>query len=253
MMKVVKITLLSIVICALVGVMVLVMTGNFNLTKKSKLVFNKDYTLEEIGNIKIDVKSEDIEIEESNSDKIIVKIYATEENQFDVKVEADKTLSIKQDRSIKNVCFGICYGKRDIIIYLPKEYIGKINIDATSADITSKISNILDYKIDVTSGDIEIENANSLVGKATSGDVEVDTINSYIDFQTTSGDFEIGSIKLEKDSSIKVTSGDVDIDSVENGYIETSVKSGDVKIKNNDRHAQYVLSIKTTSGDITVK
>ena len=252
MLKAVKITLLSIIIIALVGVMVLVMTGSFDFTKKSKLVFNKDYEIDEIKDIRIDVRSEDIDIEESDSDKITVKIYAVKDNLFDVKIDDDKTLIIKQNRNVKNVCIGICLGRKDIVVYLPKEYIGKIDIDATSADITSIVKNNLDYKINVTSGDIEINNANSLSGKATSGDVDINSINSYINFKTTSGDFEIGSIKLEKDSNISVTSGDVDIDNVENGYIETSVKSGDVKIKNNDRHAEYVLSIKTTSGDITV-
>ena len=131
-------------------------------------------------------------------------------------------------------------------------YEGKFDINATSGDIKSELLTYNDYTIDVTSGDIELENINSLSGKATSGDVEIKKINSYINFKTTSGDIEIDDLTLTRDSSIKVTSGDVTIDKCTNAYINTSVKSGDIDVNKNDRHAEYELKITTTSGDIEV-
>lgn len=252
--KVIRITLLSVVILALLSLMLVVMTGNFDFKSKSKLIFSKEYELTEVNDFIIDVKSKDILIEQSKDDKIHVEIYAQKENAFDVKLNEDKNLEITQNTKINNVCIGICFGsKQDIVISLPKEFNGKFDIDATSADIESTVDNKLDYKIKLTSGDIEIENVNSIKGKSTSGDIEIGRISSSIDFKTTSGDIDIDDIILEKDSSISVISGDIKINNITDGYVETSVKSGDVKIKNNDRHAEYVLKITTTSGDITVK
>lgn len=254
MVKAIKITLLSLLIVCLVGIMVSFMTGNFNFKTKSKLIYDNEFELSEIKDFDIDVRSMDVKIVESENEKVRIKIYAPEEKAIDVEKDEDGNISIKQNRKVSNVCVGFCFNQNtDITIYLPKEYDGKFNIKATSGDITSEVKNYLSYDINVTSGDVELKNVDSLTGKTTSGDVEIENIKSYIKYKTTSGDFEIDSLTITKDSYIEATSGDVDIDETSNIYVNATAKSGDIKIKNNDRHAEYELNIKTTSGDITVK
>ena len=57
---------------------------------------------------------------------------------------------------------------------------------------------------------------------------------------------------VKENSSIKVTSGDVEINKLTGAYVDASAKSGDIKVKDNDRLAKYELIIKTTSGDVEV-
>ena len=253
MIKAIKITILSLLCICLVGFMVTFITSGFKFSNvKYKLVLDEKYELNNKKKISINVKSSDINIYESRDDKIKVEIYSDDKKNVKVE-ETDEGLLIedKKSKSCIGFCFSFNSGKK-INLYIPKEYEGKFNINATSGDIKSELLTYNDYTINVTSGDIELDNINSLSGKATSGDVEIEKINSYIDFKTTSGDIEIDDLTLTRDSSIKVTSGDVTIDKCTNAYINTSVKSGDIDVNKNDRHAEYELKITTTSGDIEV-
>ena len=251
-MKALHITILSIIALALVAFMVLLLRGDIDfkkMYKKSKLVATETYNVEDVKSINIDVKSSDINITKSSDNKIKIEVYSYSEKDSKVDLK-DNIVNIESKQ--RHTGFMLFGGGCKVLIYVPENYEGKFSIDATSGDVYSKLDTFNDYKINLTSGDIEIANLKSLEGKTTSGDLELGKITSYIDYKTTSGDYEIDSIKVEKDSYINATSGDVEIGEVEDAYVETSVKSGDVKIKENDRKAEYVLKIKTTSGDIEV-
>lgn len=250
MVKAIKITLLSIVCIALVLFMVTLINNGFKFENiKPKLIFEETYEITDINKIDVFVKSSDINIFESEDDKIKVEIHGSNKDRVIVD-NKDGSLSIDVKRK-KKVCIGICYGNK-INIYVPKEYEGAFNIESTSGDISSKLQSYNDYKIKVTSGDIKLNNVKNLSGKSTSGDVEINNISESINFVSTSGDYDINYFEVNKDSSIKVTSGDVEIDTLKNAYVNASVKSGDIDIKKNDRYAEYELKIKTTSGDIEV-
>ena len=250
MAKVIKITLLSIICVALVGFMIMLIQNGFNFKNiKRKLILNETYEAADINKVKVESRSSDINIYEAEDDKFKVEVYGDESVNPEVKT-LDGILSI----DIKNksrVCFGICLGSK-VNIYVPTTFDGKFDIETKSGDINSDIKSYNDYEINVTSGDISLNNVKSLTGHATSGDLDVDNIDGYLNFKTTSGDIEIDEFILNKNSSIKVTSGDVTIDKCSNAYVEASVKSGDIDIKKNDRHAQYELKINTTSGDVEV-
>lgn len=253
MIRAIRITLLSLIAIALVVFMTLFISGKIDvkdINKKSKLVLEETYSLDSVKSISVDTRSSDIIINESKDDNFLVKVYSHKKDGVSSEITDSGELKIV-NRGNYN-CVFVCTGSNKIEIYVPSEYAGKVKVNATSADIESTIKNYLSYEIKLTSGDIEIKNAKKLTGKATSGDIEVDNISNYIDFKCTSGDIDISNLTLTKDSKINVTSGDVKIRKIADAYVETSVKSGDVRLKNNDRHAKYVLSIKTTSGDIKV-
>ena len=252
MAKAIKITILSLLILILVGVMVSFISGGFKFKDmKGKLVYDESYALSEVNNINLDLRSHDVEILESEDENVKVQIYSKNKDSITLKKDSENNIVVNQKR--ENICVGLCFvSNMKVIVYLPEEYKGKINIKATSGDIKSTIENELAYNIKVTSGDVEIDNAKSLVGKTTSGDVQIGKLTSHIKYQTTSGDFEIEKFTVKKDSSIKATSGDVKIETLENAYVDADATSGDIKVKNNDRHAEFELKINTTSGDIDV-
>lgn len=251
MVKVIKITFLSLIILALITFMILFMNGDFKFKSyKSTLIYDEIYEINNINKVSVNVKSSDINFYKSDTDKAIIKVYGRKKDKVTVS-EKDSALYIEKEKTER--CVGFCFGEVKIDIYLPNSYEGKIDVKATSGDITSRLNTFNDYTFKVTSGDVEIEKASSIVGKTTSGDLELGNVTSYIDFVATSGDVEIDNLTITKNSSIEVTSGDIEIDNIGDMYISTSVKSGDVKINNNNRHAEYELSIKTTSGDINVK
>lgn len=251
MVKAIKITILSLLCISLVLFMFMFIENGFKFSNsKVKLVFEESYDINDINKISLIAKSSDINIYESKDDKLNVKVYS--EKKDDVKITNENNVFEISNVQKGTICFGFCFADRKINIYVPKSYEGSFKIKTTSGDIKSELATFNDYNISVTSGDIELYNASSLVGSATSGDVEIEEINSSIDFKTTSGDIEIERLTLTKNSMIKVTSGDISIDRANNAYINSSVKSGDIDVKNNDRHAEYELVIKTTSGDIEV-
>ena len=86
----------------------------------------------------------------------------------------------------------------------------------------------------------------------TTGDIELGNINKSLNLKTTTGDIEIESINLSENSNIETTTGDVKIDDINEVYVETESKTGDVRINDNDRYADYKLHIKVTTGDIKV-
>ena len=253
MTKMIKIIILSILICLLILCMFYFMNSDFKFSfefkEKSKIVFDETYSINDINAIDISTKSSDVKIRASEDDKIYVKIYSRKDDEYKVENKNNILLINKEKQSN---CIGFCYSKEEIQLSIPKEYIGTITSKSTSGDILSTINNNIDYKISTKSGDIKIHKARNISGKLTSGDLEVQNITSSIKYEATSGDIEIDNFTILKDSSIKVTSGDVEIDHVSDVYIDASVTSGNVKAKGSNRYADYELKVRATSGDINI-
>lgn len=271
-LNIIKIILLSIIAIALVLILVFLLNGKMNikgftLYEKTELVYEKDFN-EEVNNLKIITTNNDVRIEESNQDSINVKVYDRKDAKPEAYVEND-TLVIKNKDEVRiGFSFGI-NGSSKIVITVPKDTTYNLNIEGTSSDVDSlinlkdvninvvsgdiKLKDSLDTTIKTTSGDVELETANKLSINTKSGDMDISSVNSKLTIEAISGDVNIGTLNLDSDSSIKVTSGDVTIDKTNDIYVNTSVVSGDVKINNNNRHAKHELKIKTTSGDIIVK
>lgn len=270
-LNIVKIILLSIIAVALVLILIFLLNGKvnikgFTLYEKTELVYEETYT-ENVENLKVLTTSNDVVIEEKETDSINVKVYDRKDAKPTSKIE-NNTLIIenKKEPSI-GFSFGI-NGSAKIVITVPKNSTYNLDVEGTSSDIDSSI-NLKDVNISVTSGDISLKDSNNIAIKTTSGDVKlgstntssinvksgdisIEEINNKLTLSATSGDVRIDKINLNSDSSISVVSGDVLIGKTNDIYINTSVVSGDVKVKTNNRHAKNELKIKTTSGDITV-
>ena len=237
--------------------------------KKAELQLNENYEFDSIDEINVTTKSADIKIEESEDDKIYVEIYASKDEDFSSKLN-DNKLDIKLKNSV-SFCF-FCIGNRytrRINIKLPKSYDGKINIDTKSGDLSLgdykdaslslsarsgdlNIKSIKKLDANLTSGDVEIDKVSVAKIKATSGDIVLKNVTKSVDIKVTSGDVDIDEFEIKDNSKIEATSGDVKVKELSDAFVDTSVKSGDVKVNGSNRNAEYELVIKVTSGDINV-
>lgn len=141
-----------------------------------------------------------------------------------------------------------------------------INVKTTSGDID--IKSAMDIEAKSTSGEITVESGKYVKATTTSGDIEIGNVeegdisstsgeveigkSGNINISTMSGDIEIDNLMVIDKSYIKSTSGEVKVHKVNDVYVDTNTVSGDVKVKNNNRKSDNVLTIKTTSGDIEV-
>ena len=273
--------LLIIVIIALIGVIIWGITSGNGFPFSEEPVVIYDNAFEGLESINVDVASYDVEIKESNNDAVQVEISGSEKNKDKFNVEEENgNLTISESGS--SVCIGFCLDGA-ITIYLPKQDItythksssgslnsdidlGNVDINTTSGDITLKSIN--DGTISSTSGNINVANANKLNASATSGDISLDEVRDIVitsksgnvevksitlkmDITTTSGDIDILSLSIEEDSKAEARSGNIDIKLDKDVFIDATTRSGDIDIDNTN--ASPILTIKTTSGDITAK
>lgn len=241
-------------------------TNLFNINSDSVLLLSEYYN-QEIETIYIESISSDVMLKETEETQIHVEVYGKENEVVESKIE-NKTLNISKKGKI--FCFGFCFFKGEIIVYVPKDILLNIEVKTTSGDIemssikgnnanlksTSgdlKLGEVNTAELYSTSGEIILEKGNNVQAKTTSGDIELNRIENHLDAESVSGDIKIRSLFIENDSKIKTTSGDVLINEINNAYIETSTVSGDVHISDNNQYARSTLNIKTISGDIRVK
>ena len=272
---IIKIILLCFIAIILLGILCVLLVGGDDMNfvfgerrgNSSNLIYDEVY--ENVDSIIASLKSADIEIKESDSDVISLKIYGKDVDDLNTSVN-DNKLSIIED-SRASFCIGFCYTNQyKIILSVPKEK--KIDLDISTASGDINVGEILmsNVKITAVSGDINMINADSVILESVSGDIschsvgnikvksvsgniDIYEVSDKLDLKTTSGDVEVEYLNIVKDSSISTVSGDVDITfNNSNCYINTNTLSGDVDIDSNNRKSDIELKVSTTSGDIEV-
>lgn len=250
--NIVKIILLTIIAILLSCILFVLLTKNKIgfLEFSSKEEFIKEETFDNNkSKIIINTYTADIEIKDSKDELIHVELYGKEESDY--VVEESEFLKIEEKKKHR-VCIGFCFSNQHIVVYLPINYDSSIELKTISGDIEAEKDLITNTVMNTTSGDIKLKKNKELKINTVSGDIEIDYATK-IDFGTTSGDISIEELNLESDSSIATVSGDIHIKKTNEIYVDTNTVSGDIKIDNNNRHADIELKIKTTSGDIRIK
>lgn len=264
------VTLLSIMAIVVIIVLVFLLSGNggtiFNMYKNSStLLLEKNYK-EPIKDINIESITANVTIKEAQDNQIRVEIYGSEKQNASSTLENETlTISLKN----KSFCFGFCFIKDEVVLYLPKEIQANLKIKTTSGDMyvesflvnvdlksTSgdiKIGEVNKATLSTVSGDISLQKGTDINVTTTSGEIQIQEGNKKIEAKSVSGDIRIDSLLISENSTIKTTSGDVDVKEINDAYIETNTVSGDVEISNNNRFSNTTLKIKTTSGDIHIK
>ena len=286
------ITLLSILIIGLISMMVFVISkGGFNFISlgisskvSTNLVYDEVY---ETNFSKININSDisDIEIKQSNDEKIEVLIYSNEkDNNVNVNDSENLNVSLKEKGGFNLFKWNRLNSR--IEIYIPINYDKNIEIISSYGDIridrftnsnisiesdcgdididevdTVKVKNSYGdtfinkaNKVDIASdcGDVEVGSVGYISLDNSYGDIEIRNINNYMNIIADCGDIEIDNVLLTKNSKIKSDFGDVSIENIKDVYIDAKVDLGDVSIKNNYRRSDITLNIESDLGDIEV-
>ena len=256
---------------------------NFN---ESELVDSIEYE-NEITSLNVDTKSIDVYFEESDNDKYSVEIYSNNKKIDYSFTNEDGVMNVKVYNKTKgNIFIGFgAHGK--VVIKIPRNNtIEEFRIDQKIGDIQigrfenlngTIINSIGDLDIDTlnnvkielgtgdikiervnnvdikhTTGDLDIDTANEVINNSNTGDIDINIVNSNFNITSHTGDIEIEKAYLKKNSFIDNRTGDIDIKKVTGAYVDANTNTGDVRVNNNDRYAEYTLTIKNRIGDITV-
>ncbi len=328
--KIVLIIILAIIVIALVNFMIYaIINRNNDYSVKFSLIafgdntekiFEKEYELEELDKINVDVLSSNVLIEKADIDKIKVTAYGEKDEKINETINNNE-LSITKSKT-KVFIFAMFYWcDEKIIIQVPNDCDEEFNIQTSSGDIVApnlennvinlesssgkiecgnintgnfksssgditvgsgneitlqassgniKAGNFNKLSAEASSGDIEVgtisedatiktasgkitlNRANKLKAEAISGDIKINSIENHCEISSTSGNIIVDTINIIENSSIKANSGNVVINNKNDIYVETETNSGDEDVKNNNRMAEIVLKITTTSGSIRV-
>lgn len=264
-LNIVKLLLLLVLLVICISILVLgLQKKEFLFNSKTEQIYNKSYDIKE--KIQIKTVSADIRIKENTSDTIQVVAYGAKNDRINESLTEE---DLELEYVGKHFCIGFCFYENYIEISIPSSYQGTVILESTSGDIEMgrlengmleiktvsgdiEIETIKSCDIKTTSGDINVKQVESATLTTISGDIEMESLTYQIKAISTSGDIQIHKIALQKNSDIKTVSGDVTINNQENIYFQTDTKSGDIRIKGNNRYAENELKVITTSGDITI-
>lgn len=255
----------------------IVIKGN---VKKIVDTFNndEDYQLvtksgsESINEVNLHLLNKHVIFYQSENEDYIINYYESEKDKINFTIENGK-LTLKNVR--KNFIFFNYTSKkiRNVEIYLPTSFQGKVDINLSSGKINLENYHLSSLDIDVTSGNINLNNVEvegNVKIDITSGNVHIDNLNaSNFDYEGTSGNITIinsqiineaqlsmtsGDIDI-KDTTIptidlKSTSGDIDLYNITSSNIDVNVTSGDADLTIFGDHTDYQVYINVTSGKV---
>jgi len=285
--KALIITNIIILCCIIIGLLIFMffgINGKYNFFKfENERLYSETYNLTEVNKIKADLKSYDIIFKESDNEDIQVEVYGNKKKKDNIKLDI-KNNELNITQRVTSLCFGFCFSESLIVVHLPKEYHGEldlvtisgdieINVDilnnvslkTTSGDVKTRnledaiinsvsgdirVKKAKDVKINTVSGDVRVEKSNNIDAKTTSGDITILEVSQKLDIKSTSGDVKVNEFTINNDSNISTVSGDVEVNLKNDADIKAETRSGDKDIKNSK--GEFNLDIKTTSGDITV-
>lgn len=228
----------------------------------------KKYTLEDIDTISFDFKKANSNFEITDEEElIIVQNYKDDKFHLNYKKKNNKIV-FEEDSYIINP------KKKIYKIYIPRGYIGNINIingfgDMNEVGITSdlfinnnagnislKDSNNITLK-DV-SGDISIENIEgSITAESSTGDIRIKGLIGISNIESITGDIIITNFNILGDSKFENISGDIILDINDNSIctINASDERGKITIDENicnDILKINLLEVKNVTGIIKI-
>ena len=224
-----------------------------NVRKEEYIRKEQKIAIDDIQKINLDFKSSDLNVFFTEDSEIRVVQYSYKELNEDELFHVDTSSSnvtISENNKPRFHIFYIGFMDKKLYdVYVPKTYMGSLNIKAVSGDIEVNDSlKFEDFVVSTTSGDIKMGNiqAKSIKIDSISGDIKLQQLNSDIlELKTVSGDILIESAKGKTEA--KTTSGNIEIQKIEGGVELTSI-SGDVKSE--DFKVLDESKVKTTSGNV---
>ena len=249
---------LAIIMAASFGIaaIILVTTGSFSVDTE-QIDKTKNFSVEEVKKINIDIVSTDINIIASDSEDIKVHFYG--EVSTNIRKDIPELAAYVSGEQLyieiihpKNIFFGVSICRTNMDIYIPENSIEEIKINTVSADTNIEDLEIDNFVYSGVSGDFKAKSlfARDLKLESTSGSFDIRDYTGNIDIYITSGDVVLNG-GIDNDSIVVTTvSGDINIEQLEEfSNMNVEAISGDVKVKLFE-DAQFYLNASTVSGDI---
>ena len=129
-----------------------------------------------------------------------------------------------------------------------------LNAKATTGDISVSRVEADSVQIEVTTGDIEVEDLNCQTDiqiKATTGNIEVEDLNCQTDVQikATTGDIEMRNVFTANNLRINTTTGNVNFRSIDGAEVYINATTGDVR---GSFASDKIIFAETTTGKVNV-
>ena len=244
------IVLLSIVALLLISFLVFSLTNNFNFIKNitlfsfksSNVIFDQRYETEDINFLDIIQDAGDIVIKKAESDYFQVILYGDDESGLSVETIGG-TLKINNTRRRKFTLFNFGNVKNDIIVYIPSNYAGNINIKSDYGNIEVLDLENASLNIDSDAGDINLGKINNIDIKCDYGNIEIKEVLNRCNIKADCGNVKIEKAIIYEDSSINVDLGNVDISEINDIYIDANVDLGKTNLSSNNRSSNISLKI----------
>lgn len=289
---IILIVFLSVVCVLMTGGFIYLLANNFEWgsfdfkISEGKLIDSIEYD-NDVTILNIDTKSIDVYFEENDTNKYSLEIYSNNK-KIDYSFNNENgVINLKAYNKTKgNLFIGFgAHGK--VVVKIPKENslnefvinhkVGDIKI-GNFKDLNGTINNSVgdldidtlnNVKIDLGIGDIDIKRVNKVEVKHSTGDLDIDYVNEFLNDSKTgdikvnsinysfniishTGDITINNADLKNNSFIDNKTGDIDIYKTSGVYVEAKTNTGDIKVNNNDRYAEYTLKIQNKTGDIKI-
>jgi hypothetical protein len=240
----------------------------FSAGTSERLALDREFSYEGINNIDIDADAANIKYihGSEDSEKIAVKIYASEDKNVDAYTK-DENLAI----SVKNSCRWFClnFETDRVEITLPEKYAGKFTINSDAGSIESENFSMADYDIRSDAGDIDIPAAKSLRIDSDAGNIKLGSIETIfidddagnidinecfgsLEIKSDAGNININELQLSHDSSIKSDAGKIRINNAGNVRVETEGDFTKFNINNHYEGSTIKLKISVDAGSVDV-
>lgn len=232
-----------------------------------RLALDKEFDYADLKAIQTDSDAANIKILNNyESDKIGVKIYADESKIVRAEKESDKL-----DISTKSTCSVICFDftADRIEISIPEKYTGDFIINSDAGDIESEVLSMVNYTIQSDAGKIKIPAAKNLeieadtatielgsieniIIKSDAGKIKIDECFGSLDIKGDTSKIEISELQLSHNSQIKSDAGKIKIDNAGNIRINTEGDVTKFNINNNHPDSDIELTIIVDAGTVDV-
>lgn len=239
------IVLLSIIVLLLTGFMGYVIFTNgshlgfFDWNRETKVIYDESFDSNDISKMVITSELGDIDIKQSNDDKIRVVANGYDEKLFKLTNEGN-TITVSSTTSYHKTKVFNPFGNYrnigiDIDIYLPSGYLETLDISSNLGDVEIETLTNIDLKV-----------------KCDMGDIKAESISGKFDLNTDMGNVKIEQININADSSAMTSMGDVEIEHTNDIKINYSTSMGECEVKNNNSSSDITLTAETSMGDVEI-
>ncbi len=222
----------------------------FGIGVSENLIEEKEITT--LKEINIDFNTSNVEIKHSEDTKFKVMLYSDRVDTHTLIEEAGILKVSINEKKLKFMDRLFNHKISRILIYVPKDYEGKIIINGDVGDI-----NIDDYQFTILNtklnvGDIYVDGIKEANIDLDVGSLKVKKAYSNFVLKVDTGDIRMKEATVLKDSNIDVGVGNVKIEETNDIKVNTEVEVGKADVAKNNSGALIKLDIKVKVGNITV-